>query len=114
MSITLENQEHRDWLSQLNFYQDEIKIFQLELLRVVQSHPNDFPVIEHVEEYRLILLKKLQHIDDLRHRLMKHQWEREEVAAVQVHEALKTDMEKFVEEMEALKSNFRRFVSRND
>lgn len=114
MSITLDNQQHREWLSQLNFYQDEIKIFQLELLRVVQSHPNDFPMIEHVEEYRTIFLKKLHHIDDLRHRLLYHQWQLTQAESGIATDDLKTDMERFVQDFEALKTNFRRFVSRND
>lgn len=114
MDIQLNSQEHRDWLSQLNFYQDEIKIFQMELLRVVHSNPNDFQTIEHVEEYRAILLKKLHHIDDLRHRLMYHQWKLTQPEPLEEHKALKSDIEAFIEDMEALKTNFRRFASRND
>ncbi|MFN7119127.1 MAG: hypothetical protein ACK4TA_20180 [Saprospiraceae bacterium] len=115
MSITLDNQQHREWLSQLNFYQDEIKIFQLELLRVVQSHPDDFPVIEHVEEYRAILLKKLHHIDDLRHRLLYHHWKlTQPVDPAIEHDDLKLDITQFVKDFEALKTNFRRFASRKD
>jgi hypothetical protein len=114
MSITLDNQEHREWLSQLNFYQDEIKIFQLELLRVVQKHPGEFPIIEHVEEYRTILLKKLHHIDDLRHRLLYHQWKMTQPDPLVGYPDLKADIAQFVEEFEAMKTNFRRFVSRHD
>lgn len=114
MGITLDNQQHREWLSQLNFYQDEIKIFQLELLRVVQSHPDDFQMIEHIEEYRTILLKKLQHIDDLRHRLLYHQAKLAQSDPVVEQDDLQGDMTQFVADFEALKINFRRFVSHND
>lgn len=117
MNQQTKHQQHREWLSQLNFYGDEIKIFQNELLEVVQSHPDFFRMIEHVDEYRAILLRKLEHIDDLRYRIILH--ERKLASAEQDtneedHEAVKQQMETFVKEFEEMKVNFRRFVSRNN
>ena len=110
------HQEHREWLSQLDFYQDEIKIFQHDLMDVVQKHPNYFHMVEHVDEYRSILLRKIQHIDDLRHRIMLHvrhlALEHQEIQ--DTHEVLKSEMENFVQDFEEMKGNFRRFVSRNN
>lgn len=114
MNIALENQEHRDWLSQLNFYQDEIKIFQNELLKILHKHSDYLAIIEHVEEYRAIFMRKLQHIDDLRHKLLLSQYDMHDGNALPQHEALKLQIEKFVADFEQLKANFRRFASRND
>lgn len=114
MDIQLQNQEHRTWLSQLNFYQDEIKIFQNELLRVIHKHPDYLFILEHVEEYRAIFIRKLQHVDDLRHKLLLAQKMREGKDASEEYEALKSDIENFVAAFEQLKVNFRRFVSHND
>lgn len=111
MSITLENQEYRDWLSQLNFYQDEIKIFQNELLRVIHKHPDYLAIVEHVEEYRAIFLRKLQHIDDLRHQLLLLH---HPPSSIEPPEKLKLKIEQFTTAMEELKVNFRRFASHND
>lgn len=116
MNSDLQHQEHRKWLSQLDFYQDEIKIFQHELMDVVQRHPNYFQMVEHVDEYRAILLRKIQHIDDLRHRIMLHErhlaLEHQEIQST--HDELKLEIEAFVRDFEEMKANFRRFVSRNN
>lgn len=112
----MQHQEHRDWLSQLDFYQDQIKIFQNELCGVIQEHPDYLQKIEHVDEYRAILLRKLQRIDDLRHDIMRHerQLAAEHNPGAEVHEEVRSAVENFVQDFEAMKMNFRRFVSRNN
>jgi hypothetical protein len=110
------HQEHREWLSQLDFYQDEIKIFQNELCGVIQQHPDYLHMIEHVDEYRSILLRKLQRIDDLRHTIMLHERQlvKEEPQDEHEHDEVRSTMEHFVQAFESMKANFRRFVSRNN
>lgn len=106
-------QQHRDWLSQLDFYQDEIKIFQHELTQVVEKHPDYLSIIEHVEEYQRIFQKKLEKIDDLKHQIASH-LKQEGAAALEEHEQLLVRMGDLVKNFESLKKNFRRFASRND
>lgn len=72
-STAFVHQEHKEWLQQLNFYQDEIKFFQNELAMVLHKHLDRFEFIENVDEYKNIFLKKLQHIDELRHKIILHE-----------------------------------------
>ena len=75
ISTTLKHREHREWLSTLDFYQDEIKIFQKELFIVLTQHPDLPSIIEHVEEYRALFLRKLKTIDEIRYRIARHEAE---------------------------------------
>lgn len=111
-----QHQEHRAWLSQLDFYQDEIKIFQNELSGVVQQHPNYLNMVEHVEEYRGILLRKLQRIDDLRHIIVLHDraLARQDSSLELGHAEVKNRVATFVQDFESMKANFRRFVAHNN
>jgi len=52
------HRRHTNWLLQLDYMQDQVRIFQNELSRVIHQHPDFMSIIEHVEEYRAILLKK--------------------------------------------------------
>lgn len=110
-----EHEEHRDWLRTLDFFQDEIKIFQNELAEVLRRHPNLLSVVEHVDEYRRILLKKLEHIDNLRCGI---QAQERVLAGLSVHGSLpthqriKADYEDFTEQFDRFKQGFRRFVAR--
>ncbi len=116
---TLQHKEHQKWLSTLDFYQDEIKIFQHELLQVLHRHPNLLGIVEHVEEYRRIFLKKLEHIDDFRHRIILHERELFEVQThdptdAKDHSEAREEIFQFFKDFETLKANFRRFVAHNN
>ncbi|MCB9080901.1 MAG: hypothetical protein H6555_04220 [Lewinellaceae bacterium] len=112
------HQEHQVWLSQLDFYQDEVKIFQNELAQVVRKNLTGLSVLEHVNEYRRILLKKLEAIDGFRQQISLHEkalWESNTPLEVeQDHGRIKNSLGDFVSEFEGFKKLFRRFVSRND
>ncbi|MBT8220211.1 MAG: hypothetical protein KJP00_10310 [Bacteroidia bacterium] len=118
-NTTLMHKDHRNWLSQLNFYQDEIKFFQNELASVIQSHMGSLSIIESVDEYKGIFLKKLEKIDDLRHAIASHE---SSMAASYVdseafrkqHQEIRKRLLAFVEEFEMLKKNFKRFAAHND
>ena len=116
---TLEHQEHRNWLSQLDFYQDQVLIFQKELTEVVRKHPQLWSIIEHVDEYRKILIKKLEHIDDFRYQILLHEkhlfetWDQENYL-LDDHAKVREQLEAFLKEFEEFKSNFRRFAAYND
>lgn len=115
----LQHQEHREWLNQLDFFQDEIKIFQQELMQVLHRHPNYLSILEHVDEYRDILMKKLQHIDDFRRQiiLQEKNLSRELEPATEGlwdHSSLRTEIREFIQEYLEFKETFRRFVAHND
>lgn len=110
---------HLERLLQLDFAQDQIKIFQNELSRVVHQHSDIMSIIEHVEEYRAILLKKLHHIDEFRSKIAlleralnteKMEWPSEVID----EQHLEDDLDSFFAAFEVLKNTLRRFVSRND
>lgn len=114
-----EHQQHRDWLSKLDFYQDQVLIFQKELTEVVRKHPQLLSVIEHVDEYRKILLKKLGHIDVFRHEILRHEKILSGSTTIDLpisrsHEEVEQDLERFFKSFEEFKSSFRRFAAHND
>ena len=113
------HQEHREWLSQLDFYQEEIRIFQTELSQVINQHPDLLSIIEHVDEYRLILQRKQAHIDEFRNRITGHDQslaEQEDDAGgfTALHESMRSELEQFRQDLESFKRTFRRFVAYND
>ena len=101
--ITHIHQEHRDWLSKLDFYQDELKIFQNELAQVIRRFPRRMSLLEHVDEYRKILLKKLEHIDDFRNSIAKQEvglldFEDAKPSLFTKHKLLEYDLQRFFSE----------------
>jgi len=111
------HKEHKEWLSQLDFYDDEIKIFQSELSIIVDRHPDQFSIAEHAEEYNEIFRKKQEKINQLKTQLQLHEHQlTKEVPPhseeVWDHETTRVNVLKFVTKFEKLKKNFRRFVSR--
>jgi len=113
------HKEHKEWLSQLNFYQDEIKFFQNELVKVIHENNYSFSSIETVEEYRNILLKKLEHIDEMRHLIMQHEralayppeMDGDELGD---HQEVRLRFLDFKDKFELMKKNFKRFAAYND
>ena len=114
----MHHKDHREWLSQLNFYQDEIKILQNELMLTLHKHPESLSILEHVDEYRSIFMRKLQRIDRLRHQIILH----EKLLSIDLnpkpdniwdHHEIRLEMEGFVRDFELLKHNFRGFVAHN-
>ncbi len=113
------HQEHRNWLSQLDFYSDELRIFELELQKVIQEHPDLLSIIEHVDEYREILDRKKLHIQDFKARILDHEQQMGDNPTSsedkdEVHSLLKSELSDFQKSLEDLKRNFRRFVAYND
>lgn len=111
--------EHKEWLSQLNFFQDEIKFFQNELVKVIHEHNYSFSSLETVEEYRNILLKKLEHIDEMRHAIMRHERAlayppEMDSAELKDHQEVREDFLEFIDKYNMMKKNFKRFAAHND
>lgn len=112
------HKEHKAWMEQLNFYQDEIKFFQNELFNVLQENPNNFSLLDYVKEYRNIFIKKLEHLDEIRYQISEHEAKLkvsdEEDQNSKNHNEIRDNLNSFVEDFELLKKNFRRFASHND
>ena len=111
------HKEHRQWLSQLDFYFTEIKIFQKELSMIMDRHPNQFSITEHAEEYNEIFRKKIDEIKKIKEQLNHHEHELtkgNEPLSDELwdHETTRLNVLKFTTKFEKLKKNFRRFVSR--
>ena len=111
------HKEHKAWLSQLDFYADEIKVFQNELSMIMDRHPDQFSITEHSDEYNEIFRKKLKEIEKLKRQLKLHEHEltkgKEPLSdELWDHESTRVDVSNFVTKIEELKKNFRRFVSR--
>lgn len=118
--INLLHAEHIDWIGQLDFFQYEIKVFETELVRVLNQHADQLSIIEHVDEYRGILNRKLEHIEGFRRQIALHEKQlagNEHIdnhGGIEVHEALRIQIQDFHADFENMKSSFRRFISRND
>ncbi|MFT4759607.1 MAG: hypothetical protein ACI9XO_004928 [Paraglaciecola sp.] len=116
---TFLHQEHKDWMSKLNFYQDEIKFFQNELVLVLTKNSDNFSTIEHVAEYRDIFLKKLTLIDNLRYEIMGHERHLADniptkMDFLSVHPLIRKSFNEFEVAHATLKDNFRGFAAHND
>jgi hypothetical protein len=118
-SVAFHHKEHKEWLSNLNFHQDEIKIFQNELLAVLHRNQKNLSIIEHVDEYRRILIKKLESLDELRRQIILQ--ERELSTQLKLssdvvwdHQELRRQMQEFEKDFEIMKENLRRFAAYND
>jgi hypothetical protein len=119
LASKIQHKEHREWLEKLNFYQDEIRIFQNELLLVLHKHADNLSLLEHVNEYREIFQRKLDLLDRFRHRIVRH--EAQLVPRVGSgendfvgHNELRQELAEFEQQFDELKQNFRRFVAHND
>ncbi len=113
------HKEHNEWLSQLNFYQDEIKFFQNELLTVLHGHNDHLSIVELVDEYRDILMKKLRQIDELRMHIILHEkslvkMEEPKTDELWEHSEVRDKLNEFIQEFELMKGNFKRFAAHHD
>ena len=108
--------EHLEWSSKLDFYQEEISTVQHGLQQVVQENPELLSKIEHVDEYRSILIRKKIHLEQLRQNIRAEEQLllSGEEGCNETHDALAASVQDFFDEMESLKPTFRRFVAHND
>lgn len=114
------HQEHRDWLSQLDFMEGEIRFFGQELTAVSEAHPNLPSIWGQVEEYQKLFEAKQAKIAALRAEIHQHEQAlaanpaHTRLADVQHHAQVRERIESLIVNFEQLKVNFRRFASRND
>ncbi len=110
-----QHKEHREWLSKIDFYQDQIGIMQKELSLALHQHADLYSIIEHVDEYRNILLKKLTKLDELRRQIILHEKniiKRHDQPTVDIwdHLEVRKRMEEFEKNYALLKQNIRKYV----
>lgn len=117
-SIEFHHKEHREWISSLNFYQDEIRIFQKELEKVLFEYPDLYSIIEHVDEYQHILSKKLSQVSSFRRQIILHERHLTNSKSINEsdlwgHTETREKLEEFITNFEKMKVNFRGFVSKH-
>ena len=110
-----QHKEHREWLSKIDFYQDQIGVMQKELSLALHQHPDFYSIIEHVDEYRGILLKKLRKLDELRRQIILHERnlvKKLDQPTVEIwdHLEVRKSMEEFERNYNLLKQNIRKYV----
>ena len=109
--------DHKKWLSKIEFYLNEIAIFKMELQVVLYKNPKSYSILEHVEEYINILSKKRKELVLMLDQIKFH--EREFVDGLEVdevhsweHMKIKQKCESFEETFKMLKVMFKKFVAR--
>lgn len=110
------HKDHKNWISKIEFYLDEIEIFKMELQVVLYKNPNNFSVMEHVDEYINILIKKRKGLNQMLDEIKFH--EREFVDGLEVeeirsleHMKIKEKCQAFEESFKELKTLFKNFVT---
>ena len=113
--IIEQHQLYQKWSKDLDFYTEELGVFQKELNLLVEKHPNLFSIIEHVEEYQRIFDKKEKKIQMLRTQIKANDSIKAEEGSDDIWDfnRIEKKQKKFVKKVESLKKNFRRFVATN-
>ena len=113
------NDENRNWLKDLNFFQDEIKYLQNKIAEYASTGLSSEKA-KVLLDYKKKFLSKLQKIDDLRHLIFveeKHLAERMELATRlklsvdEDHHSLKERIENFTGDYQLMKEEFNSFLS---
>ncbi|MBP6396486.1 MAG: hypothetical protein KBF57_14410 [Saprospiraceae bacterium] len=115
-SLIEAHQIRTEWSNKLDFYQDELLILQKKLYKTVDAHPDLPSIIEHFNEYRAIIKKKLDKIDELRFTLLLAEKQLNREMGDQPMNALgaqPNDFFQFESNIEAFKNQIRRFIAKN-
>lgn len=110
------HQKRTEWSNKLDFYQDELLILQKELYKTVDAHPDLPSIIEHFNEYRSIIKKKLDKIDELRFSLLLAEKQLNREMQDQPGASLGAQYDDFLQfeiNIEAFKNQIRRFIAKN-
>ena len=110
--------DHSSWLKILDFHENEIDFFKKELQIVVNANASSMSVIEHVEEYREILERKLLTLRELQKEIKYQQkiLTMDEILPdnIDYHLTMREKMDQFVNNYKTLKPLLRRFSSHSD
>ena len=112
------HKDHKEWLSRLDFYTDEIKFFFKELNKVFDQNKENLAWMEFIDEYEAILDKKSDRINTLRKRIVQGEKEiaeaKEGEEIIHNHHQLHLDFIEFEKSFLTMKQGFKRFASHND
>ena len=117
-TMAFHHKEHREWMASLDFYHQEIQIFQKEVAKVLLEFSDLYSIIEHVDEYRDIFSKKMEQIDLFRREIILHERHLKEdddfpSEDLWSHMELRDKINEFIDDFEKLKINFKGFVSKH-
>jgi hypothetical protein len=114
ISIRQVHREHLLWLNELNFYQDEIKFFQNQIIRLILHHLQEINM-ERVGEFRQEFFQYLKLIDDFRFQIYFHEKKlaeksiNTEVEDDNDHQYMRQEVTEFEKSFMDLRERFRRF-----
>lgn len=112
------HQEHRQWLTTLNFYHDEIKYFQTRLAEMASRDDED-QFHQKIINFKASFFDMLQKIDELRYSIYKHEKKvvseyelskRTRVSINDDHHSKKNEIQQFEKDYEQLKKDFNNFL----
>jgi len=115
------HQEHRQWLTELNFYHDEIKYYQNQLAQVAARKEIDDEYHTKILDYKSRFFQVLEQIDKMRYTIYKHEKElaeqeklaeRTRVHVNEDHHSKKEEFNNFLKKYEQLKTDFNNFVKK--
>ena len=114
----IHHKDHVEWLKEIDFYQNQILIFQKELSTVLLRHPELFSIIEHVDEYRSIMMNKLSKLDEIRRQIILHERQISKtlkIGAIEIwdHVEVSNSMKHFRSAYEKFRNNIRGFIAHN-
>lgn len=112
--------EHKVWLNELNFFKDELKIFNHRLEELAAANTK-IEVTSNIEAYQNRFIRGNEVIDELIHRINGKESDLAQYAAdhpvaidhvlFQDHNKLREDVERNAELYNEMKSEFTRFVA---
>jgi hypothetical protein len=70
--ITLLHEEHKDWLSKLAFYHDELAIMDKRVLEIASKNTGE-DVLKGVEHFQNQLIIQRNHIEDITHEVKRQE-----------------------------------------
>ena len=110
--------DHKRWMSEVEFYEDEIEFFLKELNAVLLKNEGSFSMMENVAEYQGILKKKKLKLETIREEIefQKRIFDVDEIMPenIEYHLILKEKFTEVVSNFEKIKKNLKRFASHND
>ncbi len=115
------HKEHRQWLTDLNFYHDELKYYQNQLAQVAARSEIDEQYHQKIIDFKSRFFQTLEKIDRLRYTIYKHEKEladheklaeRTQIHVNEDHHSKKADFKNFVKDYEELKQDFNNFLEK--
>lgn len=113
------HQEHRQWLTDLNFFHDELKYYQNQLAQIAARDPEDH-YHQKIVTFKRRFFDTLEQIDELRYAIYKHErelaqreqiGERTRVYINEDHHSRHQELDNFKKEYDQLKNDFHEFAS---